>query len=64
MRAAEATNLEECLAQHKEALKRVLPVGLVYGNASQGDARRIWKAVSGRGRHAEGAGGGGVKRNE
>lgn len=47
VRAAEATNVEECLAQHKEALKRVLPVGLVYGNASKDDAKRIWKTVRG-----------------
>lgn len=36
------------MAQHKEALQRVMPVGLVYGNASKDDARRIWKTVSGR----------------
>lgn len=46
IKAAEATNLEECLAQHQEALQKVLPVGLVYGNASKDDAKRIWKTVS------------------
>eukprot|EP00903_Cladosiphon_okamuranus_P013078 g12199.t1 len=48
IKAAEATNLEECLAQHKEALQRVMPVGLVYGNASKDDARRIWKTMTDR----------------
>eukprot|EP00752_Nemacystus_decipiens_P005957 g5379.t2 len=48
IKAAEATNLEECLAQHKEALQKILPVGLVYGNASKDDARRIWKTMTDR----------------
>ncbi|CAB1115801.1 unnamed protein product [Ectocarpus sp. CCAP 1310/34] len=48
IKAAEATNLEECLSQHKEALAKVLPVGLVYGNTSQDDARRIWKTMTER----------------
>lgn len=46
IKAAEATTRKECLKQHKRALARVLPVGLVYGNTSPGDARRIWKTVS------------------
>ena len=45
MKAAEAVTLESCLSLHKEALSRVLPVGLVYGNASPDDARVIWKKV-------------------
>lgn len=49
MKAAEAATLEGCLSLHKEALSRVLPVGLVYGNASPDDARVIWKKVRAEG---------------
>lgn len=42
---AEDVTPEGCLALHKEALSRVMPVGLVYGNASPDDAKRIWKKV-------------------
>lgn len=45
LKAAEAATLEGCLSLHKKSISRVFPLGLVYGNASPDDARRIWKTV-------------------
>lgn len=45
LKAAEATSLEGCLSLHKDVLSRMIPVGLVYGNASPEDAKMIWKTV-------------------
>lgn len=50
--AAARVTAESCLALHKEALSRIMPVGLVYGNASPDDAETIWKKVM-RCYHAE-----------
>ncbi|CAM9761849.1 unnamed protein product [Ascophyllum nodosum] len=48
LKASQAATLEGCLSLHREALSRVFPVGLVYGNASPDDARRMWRTVTKR----------------
>lgn len=45
VKAAAAVTLEGCLSLHKKALSRVMPLGLVYGNASLDDAKKMWKKV-------------------
>lgn len=45
LKAAEAATLEGCLSLHRKSISRVFPLGLVYGNASPDDTRRIWRMV-------------------
>lgn len=53
LKAAEAATMEGCLSLHRESISRVFPLGLVYGNTSPDDARRIWRMVRGHGTYGE-----------